>query len=467
MASLLRHSSRYFTADLGIKLLGLISMPLFTRILNTSDYGLASVFMSNVSVCSILFTLNASNGLARLYYDRSSDFKDVFTATLLLTTFLFILVSSGIYFFKESFFNLLGLPPSYFFIFITSALAVRLMNVFKQIKVASRDSRIYSRVLFWSSSSAIVFSLFLLYFFEGDQALNRLYGVIAAQVLFGVLALYLLREYLVLPKIIGWDRLWYVLSYSMARMPYVLSGLLLEFFDKIMLNRIEGSSSVAVYSVSYSVGALILAVSAPITLSFVPVFYEYVKENKLKEIDGLNIGVFRFTVLFAIIIILLEKEILYVLADKRYHASASIIKWVVLGYVFNSVATLYNKYLGWARKPIYLSIGALTAGIVNILMNSVMIPKYGHMGAGISTLISFILLSISSYLFASNISKDKVTSISLLIKSSSKEIMLLACCLSLGMIEGLLLENILRVVLFGVTFWLGVKLFISNKHLIV
>ena len=66
----LSHAKNYFSADMATKAIGFISIPIFTRLLTQSEYGISSVFLSYVSIFTILFSLNCTAAVSRYYFEK-------------------------------------------------------------------------------------------------------------------------------------------------------------------------------------------------------------------------------------------------------------------------------------------------------------------------------------------------------------------------------------------------------------
>lgn len=65
----LKHSFNYLLGSTLTKAIGLISIPIFTRLLTTTDYGILAVVNSYVGMCGILFSLNSHTSVGRYYFE--------------------------------------------------------------------------------------------------------------------------------------------------------------------------------------------------------------------------------------------------------------------------------------------------------------------------------------------------------------------------------------------------------------
>ena len=80
-----------------------------------------------------------------------------------------------------------------------------------------------------------------------------------------------------------------------------------------------------------------------------------------------------------------------------YRTGIVIIPLVMIGYFFNGISSYYSVYPSVSNKSYHFLISELLAFLVNVLLNIILIPHFGIIGAALSTAIGF--LCGASYLF--------------------------------------------------------------------
>lgn len=201
--------------------------------------------------------------------------------------------------------------------------------------------------------------------------------------------------------------------------PFIL-GLLFAsiyfYIDSILLSFMRGDAEVGLYSAAYNITLAILIIPGMYTNAIYPL---------LSKKFGSDSGFSRETAKF-----IYERSFKYLyflglpITVGIYSLAPRIIHIIYGGEYAGSVAALqllswyvFIKYLGFLTGIILSSMDKqhLRAGsqgfaaIANIAANLMLIPKYGIIGAGISTLLSEIILFVSSYMFVtSNFHKVEV-----------------------------------------------------------
>lgn len=86
--------------------------------------------------------------------------------------------------------------------------------------------------------------------------------------------------------------------------------------------------------------------------------------------------------------------VFYSLIDPSYHSGFDVILLVIVGLAFWGAAAVVSNVIIIKEKTTWAMVMTAAAAILNMILNLVMIPKYGLWGAAAATLISYILVSI-------------------------------------------------------------------------
>lgn len=192
-------------------------------------------------------------------------------------------------------------------------------------------------------------------------------------------------------------------------MPHNLSGVILAQFDRIMINNLINTESAGLYSLGYNIGMLLLIVIGSTQTALMPDFFKFIDNKEYNRLDNLVKKVFSIVTIAALGLILFAKEIVFVLADKKFHQGLQVVPIVIIGYVFFGMFTVYGRYIGYKKKTIFSSIVALTAGISNIILNAIYIPKYGYIAGAYTTVVSYFIMFMLAWIVAKYILRQRVS----------------------------------------------------------
>ncbi|WP_129408565.1 polysaccharide biosynthesis C-terminal domain-containing protein [Marinitoga lauensis] len=133
-------------------------------------------------------------------------------------------------------------------------------------------------------------------------------------------------------------------------------------------------------------------------------------ENKRREINTKSKYYNEIYVIILSLIFIIVPELGLIMAPKSYNSSLTIISIIVASYYMQFLYTIYVNFAFFYKKTGSISIGTLLAGIINIILNILLIPKFGYEIAAITTLISYFFLLFFHVLNVRYNLKDKTIS---------------------------------------------------------
>jgi O-antigen/teichoic acid export membrane protein len=178
----------------------------------------------------------------------------------------------------------------------------------------------------------------------------------------------------------------------------------------LMLNFMKGETAVALYSSAYRIVAPINAVGILFTIAVFPVvsrLFAQADWQRLSATMRLTTKLMISAILPIACILIVKAEDIIVLLFKEPYANAAdslrilsatmIIIWICAGYArFITAAGANKKYL----------IAVSTAALVNLVLNLLLIPRYGASGAAVATLAAEIGSFVCMFGFAQKIRKN-------------------------------------------------------------
>ncbi|EKO3645774.1 flippase [Vibrio metschnikovii] len=184
--------------------------------------------------------------------------------------------------------------------------------------------------------------------------------------------------------------------------PLILSSLVVTLYmkvDQIMLNNMIGPESVGYYTAATRLSEIWYFIPVVICNSIFPAILNAKKisqELYLNRLQKLYDTMVWFALLMAFFVTLINEPLVNILFGSAYASSSSILLVHVWSSVFVFLGVASSKWFiteGLQKQALYRTVAGL---IVNIMLNYILIGKYGAVGAAFSTLVSQM---IASYLF--------------------------------------------------------------------
>lgn len=392
-----RDLKNYALGDVLSKIISIISIAIFTRILSVEDYGIYSVYNTSIAFLVIILTLGFHTVVSRYYFENKEDFASFVTLSFVSSVFLVSCCLPMIYFFKDSLFDFLNLPSS-LIIFVYPALIVAIItSIFSQVYSSERKSASLTIVELAKTYLTFFIALSFLWYIEKSYV-SLIKGTLIVGVGVSIFMLYKLRYLFV--KNFKMQHFIYIVLFSIPLIPYHLSSLLLQQVDKIMINAQLGNYESGLYSFAVNIGMLYLMFTALILRAFAPDYFNLMNDRQYNQLDKKILKILKIYIIVALSLIYFGKEIAFVLADEKFVKATNIIPIIISGYVFFSIFEIYGRNSIYANKTIYSSINVLIPGVINIMLNNFLIEKIGYMGAAWATLISYLLMAFLAYLIS-------------------------------------------------------------------
>lgn len=191
------------------------------------------------------------------------------------------------------------------------------------------------------------------------------------------------------------------LKVSVPLIPHYYSVYLLSSSDKVIMNMLKvPTPDVGKYTASDTLGNVMSSANSATGSALGPLITQSFKNKNFKEARNLIFFLQTIILLVAIFIGLWMKEVFAYLIRNETLASM-----YYLGIILIMSQTYRPMYLGFSSKYMYFektkSLFKITfiAGILNIVLNLILIPIFGFEVAAITTFIGYMYMGYAGYLF--------------------------------------------------------------------
>ncbi len=172
--------------------------------------------------------------------------------------------------------------------------------------------------------------------------------------------------------------------------------LIINHFDKVILGRMVLADDVGVYSAGGKIAAQIIIFMQAFNLIFSPVIAEYFHDNRIKELNALFKTVTRWTifltmpfVLFAVI----YADLIMNLFGSEYVVGKNILILCCLAQFINVCTGPLEYMLVMGKQDLDLINNCLFVA-VNIILNIILINRYGILGAALALILSMVIINL-------------------------------------------------------------------------
>lgn len=402
LTKLIKHSSLYALSNLTIKAAGLILAPLYlnTNLLPQESFGYLILLEATAQIFIVIAAFGIRSGLLKYMTDPAYKSK---SDDLSFTAFVSVLVTSGllaiIFWIASSQIASLLLEDG------KLATTIQLIALYILFKTIAGIPLILMRIQERSGLFvlATIGELLVLiggvYYFLVLQEMG-LEGVLMAFVLSSFLSAFILSSALLLsvrwkfefpfiPKLIAFG------------LPIVFAGLagqVLNVGDRYILQWLTDAEIVAVYGWGTRIGGVI-------NMLFVQSFHFAFIVIGLKTIsaDPENVHLYRrtfrhfviWTGWAVLVLTLLTYDVTGLITDEADYLKAEpLVFFISLGFMSYGVYYIMMNILYARGKSFLIALSVAGAAVFNIVLNILLIPYFGAIGAALTTFLSYLGLAL-------------------------------------------------------------------------
>ena len=398
-------SSAYVICSVLQRCLSFITLPLFTRLLTTDEYGISTVYTSTMAVVIIFTTLNLPYGsfspaMMKFEKDRDGYISAVNTICSLLTVVYF-----AVYFLFRSFWNgLLDLPTELMILMGFEMLFNTAIHFWMGKARFEYRYKPFVAVTLLISVVGTACSIMAVLLLPNKGVVKVIaHGTVICIIGLVIMVQSLMRGRQPFNKVY-WK---YALSFNIPLIPYYLSQIIFNQSDRLMINSMTGRSNAAMYGVAYSLAFILTFVLNAINNSYVPWVYRKIKNNELRDNKRVSTIIAAIMAVLLLGVISLAPEIILVMAGKKYTSAVWVVPPVSMSLLLLFYSQLFINVEFYYEEKYKLVGASILAAVTNLVLNSFGIRMFGFVAAGYTTLISYVLFTGCNYLAMKQICREK------------------------------------------------------------
>jgi O-antigen/teichoic acid export membrane protein len=394
---LLRHSAVYGLGSIVARIVGVLLLPLYTRYLSPSDYGLIETLVALSAVLTALVAQGMKSAFFRFYFDSAEPERRLL---VIRTAFWYVLAAST----SVSVLGIVLAPQVSWLLFGTHSHGTLVIAAFIGLWSALNYEQLTSLFRVEQRSSAYVVAtlanvaitigatvVLVVAFHKGP--IGVLVGNFTGTlIVYAVLLLYS-RHALGLQ----FDRKLYraMNRFGLPLVPSAVALWLTNFSDRFFLIKLTDAHEVGLYSIGVRVASALVLLLTAFRLAW-PAFAYSIDDDR--EAQRTYSFVLTYVVYvccwIALALGLLAPWIVKLITTRPFYPAQNVVAPLAFGVAAFGAYVVVQIGTGRARqtRSNWLVTGA--AAVLNVALNFALIPPYGRMGAAIATVAAYTLLFI-------------------------------------------------------------------------
>lgn len=385
---------------------GMIMIPIVTRVLSTEQMGIANTFISTRNTVVIIITCSVYAYVHKAMIEFKDE-KKSYIFSIIVFSILAVVISFCIsLIFKEKLMKLLSLDNFLYYWLFISCLGFALYSIADYYCIFQNKYYIVAMIVLSVGPISQFLSVGLSYVLENDKYIGRVIGLDFVYLLVAVCLIvwmFVGRR----PKF----KTKYVkttLAFTIPIIPHLLSQMVLTQCDLVMISYFCGSSKSGIYSMGHTVGFLALTVMSQIMASWSPWVYRRMEDKEFKTIFDNSKLIVLVGAYISIGLLTISTELIKIFLTDVYSPCIYIVPTLVVAMFFQFIYIFVYDFQFFNKKAKSIAASSIVAAIFNLITNYIFIPKFGFLAAGFTTLASYFVLLMINYFFTVRIGINKV-----------------------------------------------------------
>lgn len=391
-----KHTAIFALGSIGAKLVGFVLLPIYTKEISVADYGVLGLFEMIDLMGEHVLSLSLQTALFR-WYSLSDDTQRrrsyvfsvfVFLCMVLAAAFLLLLPT------RHQLSAWLLNTPQYgnLFIYLLCSTSFSILNKIPLSLLRIEEKSVFYTVLIlFQFILTLLLNIYLVAYLKWG-----IEGVLIAQAIGSGAVLLALLPYLIGRMVARLDRaeLQKMIVFSYPMVFAAIASTVLSLGDRFMLTRLASLEVVGLYSLGYKFSNILKVFVIDSFLLGLPIVgWKVVKEDKAPR------RFFAKTMTYLVLMLMwlglalsaFARGIIHQFAlSTAYWDAHLVVPVLTAGLVFMGIQRVLLFELQIPKKTGYIPLVIGSAAVLNVLLNLVLIPPYGMMGASVATVLAYL-----------------------------------------------------------------------------
>lgn len=382
------------------RMMGLLLLPIYTRYLSPDDYGIigllgvTSVILGTITMCAL------TNGIARYFFyperENSTVDKVVWSPVFFVAVFsLLVLMPAAA--FTPQISTLLFSTDQYAYLVIMTLATVFIHNlsgIGLTIMIFQERAMTVNIINIATALVGIASGLFMVAYLGRGVTGAVEAGLITALIM---LAPALVLSILRFKPAFSLDILKKELKFSLPLVLALAAFFIIDSSDRYFLKAMLPLSEVGLYNVGYNFGLVMMILVGGFSSAWPPYYH---RNNQHDEGQSICNGVLRAYMAVGSVCVItlsaLAPFLLRLFTTEAFYPAYSVVPWVAMAYFLKGPYIIFLMGLLMKNKTTWQLYLELTAAAVNLAGNFLLIPLIGRDAAALTTLLSYLVMSLGA-----------------------------------------------------------------------
>lgn len=458
--NLIKNGAYYTLGTFILQGINFLTLPLYTRILTTRDFGITSLYTAWQAIVVIFLCLQTFSTIqnAKVTYD-DDEYREYNSNIVILSFISFAIFSIFIMAFSKKLSNFSGLSINLIFLMLLHSffsLGVTFKNTILRFDGKAEKQLFIS--IFYTILNVGLSIFFITSVPQVEKATGKILGAVVPSIILGG---YFYLEIIFKKKpTFKKEHFIFCLTLGLPLILHNLSHIVLTSSDRMMIERFIGLEETGIYGFTYTIGTILSTAAGAFGSAWVPWYFQKLKSENHNEIKIYSKNYLDFFTLVTMGFIFISPEIVRFMGSSDYWIGKYFLPWIIFGCYFIFLYSFPVNYEFYVKKTNYIALGTSLSAIINLVLNFIFIPKYGSFGAALTTLASYFFL----FIFHEIITRKKLNyKLFSPLQYSYRIIIITVSCFIYTKIVDIIILRYIIILILAIIFFTGAFKILKNK----
>lgn len=401
---LFKEFSIYSVSALLPQVVGFLSILIFTHYLSPEDYGVVNSISSFTAWFILLSSFGGESTLTRFFsLAENQESQRNYVSTWLLGIQVIILLGTGLMLLFSNHVSerLLGVESYaiYFNVLLISSILNSLINYMAQLLRYSFRAKAFS--LLKIGQSFMIFGFTWTCLVMDLSTWSLIWPTLIGNVILLPIYFWLNRSLLQFKFSLAIFK--EMIKFGLPLIPLLITWNALSMIDRVMLLQYS-SAEAGTYSIAFKFASVLGVFNSIFGTTWSPRAYELYKANSPAETGKVFGQILHIYIWFFLVIAILSStflpEIASWLMPPSYIPAAVVFPFLIMVFIGDGSTYITQIPLSIVGKTVLMIYPPLFAAAINFVLNWLLIPQLGGLGAGIASALSYLVLGVLYTLLA-------------------------------------------------------------------
>ncbi len=393
---LIKNTIIIFIGRFCTQFISFLLVPIYTNFLSTSDYGYIDLVQNYLSLLVPILVLRLDSGIFRFLIDERDNNKG--KKSIISTTIFFLAIQIIFFIVAFGIINLI-FEINYTVAIMLNVIFMAISSILLQLTRGIGDNVGYSLASIIAGIVTIVLNIWFVIIWKMDGS-----SILIASAIANIFCSFFLvirnKTYRYIKiKDVNKEQFKKMTRYSLPMIPDGLSWWVVNASDRSIISAVMGAGANGIYAVSSKFSNILSSLFQIFNMSWQESASLHINDKDKNEFFS-NILNVTYKIFFSICIMIMVcmPFVFKLVIGNGYIEAYQYIPILLLGNLYNAMANVIGGVYIAKKKTKVVARTTMLAAIINIVMNLIMIRKFGLHAATISTLVAYVILTIYRYM---------------------------------------------------------------------